>query len=199
MKERPILFSAAMVLAILDGRKTQTRRIAKNTETRPYGRPGDRLWVREAWQHSNYPYGPYDPDCSVFYRADYFSDPHGADGEKSEEGKYRFWKPSIHMPRTASRIDLEVVSVRIERLNDISEMDAIAEGFEAITKDGKTVKYGIPDSDGLPGSDNLGWPWFDWETDPRKAFRTLWEQINGRGSWDENPLVWATEFKRVAA
>lgn len=116
MKERPILFSAPMVRAILAGAKTQTRRVVKDRhidaappaclfqwlrERCPYGQPGDRLWVRETWQHANFPFGPYDDSCQVFYRADYMDDPHGPDGEKSPEGKYRNWKPSIHMPRSA--------------------------------------------------------------------------------------------------
>lgn len=101
------------------------------------------------------------------------------------------------MPRWASRITLEVTGIRVERLQDISEEDAIAEGLSGITKDGKLIKYGIPDQDGLPGTDNTGWPWRDWQKDPRDAYRRLWESINGRGSWDANPWVWVVEFKRV--
>ena len=96
----------------------------------PYGQPGDRLWVRETWQHSNWPAGPYDDSCDVFYRADYMDDLHGPDGEHSPEGKYRTWRPSSNMPRSASRILLEIVSVRVERLQDISAADVVAEGVE---------------------------------------------------------------------
>ena len=149
VRERPILFSAPMVRAILDGSKTQTRRVVKGfalellqpddfrpdyvalpeNALSPFGFAGDRLWVRETWQHSNYPLGPYDDDCLVFYRADYLDDPHGPDGEKSPEGKYRAWRPSIHMPRSAARTLLDVTGVRIERLNAISDEDCIAEGI----------------------------------------------------------------------
>jgi len=143
MKERPILFSAPMVRALRAGTKTQTRRVVKDRhidaappacffqwlrERCPYGQTGDRLWVRETWQHSNFPLGPYDESCTVFYRADYMDDPHGPDGEKSPEGRYRNWEPSIHMFRSASRILLEVTAVRVERLQDISAADAVAEG-----------------------------------------------------------------------
>jgi hypothetical protein len=189
MKERPILFSGAMVRALLDGSKTQTRRIVKgraldwlqpgmfNREyvaspdngLSPYGFAGDRLYVRETWQHSNHPLGPYDSDSLVFYRADYFDDPHGPDGEKSPEGRYREWRPSIHMPSAASRILLEVTGVRIERLQDISEDDAWAEGCP----------------------EDATWA-LDW-------YQLLWNSLNAaRGyGWDVNPWVWVVEFKKV--
>jgi hypothetical protein len=139
----------------------------------PYGATGERLYVRETWQHSNFPLGPFDEDCSVFYRADYMDDPHGPDGEKSPEGRYRTWKPAIHMPRAASRIDLEISGVRVERLQDISESDAIAEGVVPLTDPGAVFR---------PAA---------------SAYSDLWEQINGAGSWMANPWVWVVEFRRV--
>ena len=200
MKERPILFSAPMVRAILDDKKTQTRRIVKplplrlNRETNSmeideeamadgrimrlnrFGQPGDRLWVRETWQHANTPRGPYEPGCTCFYRADYWDDPHGMDGEKSPEGKYRTWIPSIHMLRTASRINLEVVHVRVERLQAINHVDCIAEG--------------APGGHGsIPG--------YPYATTPHEHYRHIWESINGAGSWEKNPWVWVVEFKRI--
>lgn len=72
--------------------------------TSPFGMPGDRLYVRETWQHANFPRGPYQDGTHVFYRADYLNDPHGPDGEKSPEGKYRHWSPAINMPKAAARI-----------------------------------------------------------------------------------------------
>jgi len=144
IKEHPILFNSEMVKAILEGRKTQTRRPIKlsaagRVELKgknwhiedshavlacPLGKVGDKLWVRETFAHSNLPYGPLDKDCVIYYRADYLDDPHGPDGEKSAEGKYRKWSPSLHMPRWASRIFLEITGVRIERLHRITEQDA---------------------------------------------------------------------------
>lgn len=195
-KERPILFSGEMVRAILDGRKTQTRRIVKPQppshvreirvgmfepvvirkgmeepgtpvfgfadEERgwkcKYGKPGDRLWVRETWFCITGEPGP----ISCNYKADF--------GEHRFAG---FWKPSIHMPRWASRITLEITGVRVERLNDISEEDAIAEGCQC---------SGVPSS-----------------LTNRGAYAKLWESINGKGSWSLNPWVWVVEFKRVIA
>lgn len=259
MAERPILFSAPMVQAILEGRKTQTRRIVKpmpglqsawlSQETLnsvphggmsgggwqmhhpragthhmgvdvehnspfgwircPYGVPGDRLWVRETWGSADQFYQSHENETPsvVAYRADLAAIQWDAEPPRKIP-KYDLeqwnwdtirWRPSIHMPRWASRLTLEVVSVRVERLRDIGEDDARAEGLEGITKDGGlTIKYGIPDRDGFPGTDDLGWPWRDWDADPRKACRTLWEHINGAGSWDANPWVWVVEFKVLA-
>lgn len=105
------------------------------------------------------------------------------------------------MPRWASRLALEVTGVRVERVQDISEADAMAEGLKGLTKDGSLVKWGIPDRDGLPGNDDDGWHWKQWESDPRKAYRALWNSINGAKpgrSWEANPWVWVVEFKRVS-
>ena len=212
MKERPILFSGQMVRAILDGSKTQTRREYKAGNGRiwpnrndrpgmkqiirncPYGQPGDRLWVRETWQHANHPFGPYLPDTPVFYRADYLNDPHGPDGELSPEGKYRVWRPSIHMPRTASRITLEVTGVRVERLQDMEgqapypgESSAMAEGVNRIDHGRGDFYFSAFRNQPHPKNWN----------DPVDAFRELWESINGPGSWDINPWVWVVEFKRI--
>lgn len=207
MKERPILFSAPMVRAILDGRKTQTRRALKIQptiirdpfpttddvkhifrfkqstgiyqclgmqnliDTCKFGKVGDRLWVRETWQHSNHPFGPLDHGCDIFYRADYWDDPHGMDGEKSPEGKYRDWKASIHMPRWASRINLQITGVRVERLHEISDADCKAEGYP-IDRSGSNID---------------AWLWY----------RNLWESINGNDCWKLNPWVWVIEFKQL--
>jgi hypothetical protein len=205
VKEKPILFSAPMVRAILDGRKTQTRRtlkiqpaeketgrwawIASSTEAGetgkfsyswvddkgesrtirgressvrlhcPYGAPGDKLWVRESFAVC--------ADNNIFYRADGKPDPW--DDIK--------WRPSIHMPRRASRITLQIKSVHVERLNAISESDANAEGVPKRNQEGWI--------DGT--SMKLGTTWF----------RGLWETINGAGSWELNPWVWVVEFKAV--
>lgn len=203
MKERPILFSGPMVRAILDGSKTQTRRVIKpqpdaveiyqwasgpdagnyydvlrcyNPPARfqscasgwsvncpgPFkipGQPGDRLWIRECC-HISRPLHEGDTG-SVEYRADYADEP--AEGIR--------WRPSIHMPRWASRITLEIVSVRVERLQEISRGDAMAEGCP------------IPNMASGP--------------DPRHWYEELWNSINGSGSWEANPFVWVVEFKRI--
>lgn len=196
MKERPILFSAPMVRAILDGTKTQTRRVAHVTDEGcrpgfitptagftprrieshytycPYGQPGDRLWVRET--HAIVPRTAYANSVGVnqVLRPD---DNHDAavfrEGwERSKPGR---WRPSIHMPRWASRITLEIVRVRVERLHDISEQDAWAEGCLGW------------DDDVTGGSSGYA------------EFWNLWESINGEGSWNKNPWVWVVEFKKV--
>ena len=204
MKERPIIFSGPMVRALLDGSKTQTRRVMKPQlvygtvaglfnswylpsgqgggtlypngkekilGTCPYGQPGDRLWVRESFCKIIGQSGGW---IETDYQATYT---HGFRLGDSLGLKKR-WTPSIHMPRAASRITLEITSVRVERLQDISEADALAEG---VTDDGSLVTD-------LAGNDRGG---------AFAAFATLWEVINGVGSWDDNPWVWVVSFKRA--
>lgn len=171
MTERPILFSGEMVRAILEGRKTQTRRVMKpqpDTEFPCvydreclYGIPGDRLWVREAFSIYDHPEGPV-----CFYKADHPQD------------EYLKWRPSIHMPRWVSKILLEITDIRVERLKDISEEDAKAEG----------VVIGVEEFK-VTGTDR-----------PYKlAYSLLWDLINAKRGfgWDVNPWVWVIEFKRV--
>ncbi|MDH4183454.1 MAG: hypothetical protein OEV92_04475, partial [Nitrospinota bacterium] len=151
----------------------------------PYGVPGDRLWVRETWQPhpeagSHFPEGSI-PSDAVCYAADNTT----RDYEDSKP-----WKPSIHMPRWASRITLEITNVRAERLHDISWDDALAEGIDRLVD-----RYDEPDvwrdysSEGPP----------EYTSDPIESYATLWESIHGSGAWDKNPWVWVLEFKRVEA
>ncbi|HBO5502800.1 hypothetical protein OD762_22655 [Pseudomonas aeruginosa] len=203
MKERPILFSRPMVRAILEGRKTVTRRVMKpqpdflgsmvdpNTPfktldaglhariTCPYGEPGDRLWVREAWAADAQVDAIAPRDLSqgepIWYPADFSVRQTGCSMISKGRGR-----PSIHMPRWASRILLEITAVRIERLQDISEKQALAEGVEL---EGEGVCWA-----GAAGTAS---------DSPVESFRLLWELINGAGSWNANPWVWGVEFKRV--
>jgi len=215
MAEHPILFSGPMVRAILEGRKTQTRRVMKVQmeydggsywqdgtgalhliETLcPYGVPGDRLWVRETWgifdQHHD--------GLAIAYRADDIGDDLGAvtwfDVDMETHHKYCLrdgvekadekWRPSIFMPRWASRINLEITGVRVERLQDIGKdgrkaHDVLAEGIsrEAIEQ----------------------WEQYLHKDDaPAHTYGVLWDTINGkRAPWASNPWVWVVEFKRVA-
>jgi hypothetical protein len=200
-KERPILFSAPMVRAILAGTKTQTRRIVKpqpeyDADERwpgwkwpshqarsmleiseipsacPYGRRGDRLWVRET--HAQFAVGNRSgvaPQC-VAYRATCDEDggfDYVNNGDEIMRLKVTKWTPAIYMPRWASRITLEVTRVRVERLHDISEEDARAEGVDEI-------KAQVPTA--------------------RDAFSYLWRDINGAESWRANPWVWVISFRR---
>ena len=204
MKERPILFAGPMVRALLADTKTQTRRIGKtqcaewtelaveyslhakkgkvavathlaypNGSARhgicecPYGIPGDRLWVRETFARID---GQTRPWIETDYKATY------AHGDRLGDslGIRKKWSPSIHMPRHASRITLEITSVRVERLCDISPDDCIAEGA-----------WPIEQRELGRGHEAVA------------AFRILWESINGPGSWAINPWVWVVEFRRV--
>lgn len=181
-RELPILFSIPMVRAILEERKTVTRRLVKlpggcdswPTRARkpeqicPYGGPGDRLWVRETWRPS-------------LQRADAYD--YAASAEWPRSGPR--WRPSIHMPRRASRITLEVLSVRIERLQQITDEDVFAEGLEMNAAGSFYAEVG----------DELA----EFE-EPRDAFAALWDGINShRARWDSDPWVWRVEFRRVAS
>jgi hypothetical protein len=196
MNIRPILMSAPMVRAILEGRKTQTRRIVKASKSMlecgfiklepdvskcPYGQPGDFLWVKETHQ-ANPIYG------SPVYRADYLLQ-NGRYGPNPVNAENWPWRPSIFMPRRLSRITLEITKVRIERLQDISEEDAIAEGIEY------RDDIGIDRSFKFYGKvlEKLD----QWTPLPKWSYQTLWESINGPGSWAANPWVWAITFKII--
>jgi hypothetical protein len=211
MKERPILFSAPMVRAILAGTKTQTRRAVRKQFAAdamvaevgattpegwqvsghsglwwddagaclddavrcPYGMPGDRLWVREAWARD-------DEDGQLIYRADVGHDINADMWEQGRhEGAPRYrWRPSIHMPRVACRITLEITAVRVERLHDISEVDAAAEGAPlALEIDGGFERHPMGTH--------------------REGFGLIWQQINGRESWLANPWDWVVEFRKL--
>ena len=199
---KPILFNTEMVRAILEGRKTQTRRVVKNTFDHvfekftngvwpfyrnnqshlvrrecPYGKVGDVLWVRETWVKN------LNPNSDDFGKYEFKSDynwTHAIDLIR--------WKPSIHMPFEAARIFLEITNVRVERLYDISALDAINEGIEYL------------------GTGYYGPEWkcyFDAKHDtpsyviPFNSFMSLWVSINGENSWNANPWVWVVEFKRI--
>lgn len=187
MKERPLLMRPEMAKASLEEIKTQTRRVTKPTAhiiaQCPYGKPGDRLWVRERFFVDHYKYYPRGPfpnvkppeiDNNIIYRAD------GTCceqlGECGCEGKGAVWRPSIHMPRWASRLTLEIVAVRVERLQDITAADAQAEGWPRAQELFPNVNA---------GSKALTW------------YQRLWESINGKGSWDKNPFVWVVTFKKL--
>lgn len=213
IKERPILFNGAMVRAILEGRKTVTRRACKpqpsaNAHTTsaegkpmsawwetgkdvnrcPYGQPGERLWVRETWSVellAGYAQeGGYYSEYELRYRAnDGEREISVAPGEPDPwlqlyDSQLGDWRPSIHMPRAACRILLEITDVRVERLQDITYEQAAAEGihrhnrmWSATDEGGACHKY------------------------PEPAFRDLW--LSTGGDWDANPWVWVVEFKRI--
>lgn len=212
MKERPILFSGPMVRAILDGHKTQTRRVVKFkcfpnhdclaspkwssqgesvwvdmanpigpacVRACPYGVPGDRLWVRETWAEGG---RSMQLPCGEFVWSSHRKARYAATDDSIRDGdpscSWRM-RPSIHMPRWASRLTLEVVSVRVERLNEISDMDAIAEGCsESRDRVGNGVYW----------------------SSPRGEFVALWDSINAKKHpWSSNPWVWVVEFKRIDA
>ncbi|MCL2076305.1 MAG: hypothetical protein FWH15_07705 [Betaproteobacteria bacterium] len=178
MNEKPINFPDEMVRAILSGAKTQTRRIIKPQPTGvpfresydlsspvcPYGRPGDYLWVRETWAKP--------PGYICLYRAD---------GEPTTPALK--WRPSIHMPRGAARILLEITDVRVERLRDISEADARAEGIV----DGGCLTCGESEPCGCANPQPI----------PSEGFIRLWEAIYGQGAWNADPWVWVISFRRI--
>lgn len=195
MKEHPILFSGQMVRAILEGRKTMTRRVCKvspeyrfkglmthslnnappfklsatfvepNTNSGvlldcPYGQVGDHLWVRETWAKD------YD-DSSVRYMADIKHPDKANYANRTRRG----WKLSIYMPRAFSRITLEITKIRTERLQEITQKDAMKEGYDFSASGSASA--------------------IEW-------FKTLWDSINGKKyPWESNPWVWVIEFRRI--
>lgn len=246
MKERPIIFNAPMVRALLAGKKTQTRRVVKLPHQNPLGQwgpitmggpgggrtsegnevpahgcighsrtgeiisypngqIGDQLWVREAYS------GPY--ECTGAPPREWWSGVpiwYWADGNP-EHGDWTKPKPGMHMPRWASRITLEITDVRVQRLQDISEADARAEGCEASPFPGPCWQGYRKAEDGyLLQQQAVGKVPPDWMFEPRPMrpvkhldisaiaeYRLLWAAINGHDSWDKNPWVWAISFERV--
>jgi hypothetical protein len=171
----------------------------------PYGVPGDRLWVRETWQAPEYRDWkiseiPFDNEPHIVYRADYLDDVHGPDGEKSPEGKYRTWRPAIHMPRRASRLTLEITDVRVERLQEISGDDAFAEGIQLpISEGGYLVRVSgkFPPCDYHRRIDLTKGETLSKDELAIAHYASLWDAINGAESWAENPVVWVVSFKKV--
>lgn len=243
MKERPTLFSTPMVQAILDGRKTVTRRVVdpqphndedgirfpwatffnsgnvftwdddgiggENWQANDYpnenkyeqalrrtqhskpcrhGKAGDILWVRETWgelydtcDHPELPDNPQERwSLGYVYKADDYK--HTTD----TDGFFTGWKPSIHMPKEACRLKLEILSIRVERLHDITEEECFREGIDADNEDYQAAEHyqigGSPIQGGSPA---------------KFAFIALWQRINGQESWNSNPWVWRIEFKKL--
>ncbi|WP_230887235.1 hypothetical protein [Escherichia coli] len=186
MKERGMIFNDEMVRAILGGNKTQTRRIVEEkfygravaaellAKHCPYGQPGDRIWVRETYRV----HGKATDVATLVYRASvrnsWTEQTHRVPVEVCNKPVSEKWTPSIHMPRWASRILLEITDVRVERLHDMSEADAKAEGA-------------------TPATYNITPP----EAVYRVGFGDIWRSIYGQDNWLSNPWVWVIEFKRI--
>lgn len=205
MKEHPILFSTEMVQAILDNSKTQTRRVIKPQpiitssgcwiqglhyanehhlrrglpiDCCPYGQPGDCLWVREAWRpiDDDIPVSKLGPGDDIYYRTDYVGE--------ALNGK---WRPSIHMPRWASRITLEVVKVRLEHIQDIGNDNQINDVFEEGLRKSNYYEYADDEVCDLDVATAV------------EVYKKIWDSINAhRGySWESNPWVWVIEFRKA--
>ena len=208
MKERAIKFCGSMVRAILECRKTKTRRVLKpmvgrllspqelayqinsgNYTNCPYGKPGDRLWVQETTvnvEEHGYK-GPVYVESEIGQSVlDFGLGPEPGIVEVAPHDIRM--RPSVHMPREFCRIVLEVNSIHVERLQDISEEDAVAEGVERAPIGDGWRRYGGTHKNGV------GAPPFN---DARSSFRSLWELLKGDGSCDENPLVLVIGFKQV--
>lgn len=236
MKERGMIFNSEMVRAILDGRKTQTRRIMKVQPkpcnhanwpddspdpqwksypggwccavcangttidhrhhakgiTCPYGTVGDRIWVRETFQGPLFDYEQmesYLEDSSKFENPEFCQ--YAADGKPAPEyydaddNLRHGWRPSIHMPRWASRILLEITNIGIQRIHSISQNDAAREGLMRLPVTGR---YCINQGDQYFGGASH---------DAREVFSWMWQSIYGEESWNANPWVWVIEFKRI--
>ncbi|HDS7118138.1 TPA: hypothetical protein QH405_001039 [Klebsiella michiganensis] len=242
MKERGMIFNGEMVRAILDGRKTQTRRPVKfpvhdknlgcelagnelagelsagNYLNSAFGKPDDRIWVRETWGVVSHeldedgrirPWTPDRPATAINempFGNGYYSGHaiYAADGDFTwgddngyEDGR-SCWKPSIHMPKAASRILLEITDVRVERLNAISEEDAQREGVHTEVWDQTVVamNYAARDEFFQFWSEDMP-HYVEMNQLYRSSFRSLWESIYGAENWQANPWVWVIEFKRV--
>lgn len=213
--------SAPMVRAILGGIKTQTRRPVRPMKhpyghwlsvddvvsewtggtgavSCPFGRKGYRLWVRETWCETdnadNVPVIAYRAGgCIAIGRSSAPNAPdyliHAYRWDDTPEPDAHGWRPSIHMPRWASRITLEITNVRVERLNEISEADAIAEGIEQTDPFfGCHCWRDYMEADAEAAS---------FPDDPVGSYASLWESLHGPDSWEQNPWVWAIEFRRV--
>ncbi|HCN4302961.1 TPA: hypothetical protein N6T98_003851 [Escherichia coli] len=186
MKERGMIFNDEMVRAILGGNKTQTRRIVEEkfygravaaelfAKHCPYGQPGDRIWVRETYRV----HGKATDVATLVYRASvrnsWTEQTHRVPVDVCNKPVSEKWTPSIHMPRWASRILLEITDVRVERLRDMSEADAKAEGATPAT-------YKITPPEAVY----------------RVGFGDIWRSIYGQDNWLSNPWVWVIEFKRI--
>lgn len=214
MTERGMIFNSEMVRAILDGRKTQTRRPVKfpvhdknlgcelagnelagelstgNYLNSAFGKPGDRIWVRETWSSD---FANYYPNDRVWYAADNnrrldIEVVDGVRGIYSPESDVHVpfrWHPSIHMPRWASRILLEITNVGVQRLQGISSGDAVREGICQLPASGR---YCLS-----PGDQYFGGA----SHSAKEVYSWLWSSIYGEESWKANPWVWVIEFKRV--
>ncbi|WP_226051518.1 hypothetical protein [Dickeya chrysanthemi] len=247
MKETGLIFNAEMVRAIIDGRKTQTRRVIKPqpfdrswsrhdhqieivsgrseegdeidgliaytkssggtwSAKCPFGQTGDRLWVRETFScignEDGHPVNANGDLCERenaqrIYKASAIQKPNNYGLWTSPDG-FDFegsWTPSIHMPRWASRITLEITGVRVERLNDISPEDAESEGLERTNFTGFGDEPGMPcfpEPDVYRGTKEHGWT-----ECPSEAFQHLWKSLYGEESWQKNPWCWVIEFKRL--
>lgn len=167
------------------------------------------------WRWDEEMYGPMTPDnlklnsrfqsgaACLCYKSD------GEDGNPSELYPYTDlndrviakaeipWQSPVTMPRWASRTTLRLESVAVKRVMEVTEEEAIGAGLSSVTKDGTIFKYGIPDSDGLPGNDDHGWAWKHWEADPRKAFEKLFNAQHGPGSYESNCWVWVANVTKV--
>lgn len=196
MKETGLMFKAPLVRAILSGQKTQTRRIFKTKNggvwpnpndkpgmaqilrSPPCGQPGDRIYVRETWAHGIHAMAAARDEDGPFVYA--------ADGAQAEQGRLGDrWKPSIHMPKHAARIWLEVTGVRVERLKSISEADCWREGIEEVMHD-------FDDASQCEMAKHLGCC----IDDAKPLFAQLWESTGAR--WDDNPWVWVIDFKTIS-
>lgn len=189
MTVRPIIFSGPMVRRLIALGKTQTRRLATSPLRKV--QPGDRLYVREKWQlHSR-----ASDLCTVVYGASEnlsWTEFHGQFPDVNAEGMspkpfQEGWRSSLHMPRWASRITLEVTAVRVEPLQAISHEDCVAEGVEPLGGDGPNF-YTV----NLPNGWNYSQP------TPRPCYETLWRELHGQGSWDANPDVLVVSFTPIA-
>ena len=200
------IFNAQEVQAILNGSKVMFREVIKPQpdfsfyDTAyadcPY-QVGQKIFVKETFSYSNQPWC----DKTIFYKASH--------GDRIQHTFFQHtfsvsqrenkWRSPMVMQEYDSRLTPLIKEIRVERLGEISEQDAIAEGFAKITKDGSLYKYGIPDRDGLPGTNDFGWAWADWQKTAKEAFAVFWNATHKKpeDKFEASPFVWCVSFEVI--